>query len=114
MDLDFSDLISSVSLTDDQKNSIKETWKSVFELADNDEDYVWEERLNEALARIRSLIDNTNQGAMLFGETAAHVFQKNTAIDAQMTRFRDRFLSINADARQAFNGYLGELGEQGN
>jgi len=114
MELDFENLITTIQLSDAQRTQLSDLWMQVFTLVDNDEDFVWRERLEHTLGRLRVLVDDTNNGSVLFGHSAAHIFQTNQGLDAQMTNFQNRFIQDNADARQAYNDSLGLLGHQGN
>jgi len=114
MELNFKPLVTQVKLGDHDVEKVHDIWFHVFGLADGDEDYIWNERLNDALGKFRALVDDTHSGAILFGESAAHIFRSNEALHTQMAKFRNRFLTVNADARQAFNDSLGLLGQPGN
>ena len=115
MDFDFSNLISKVELTAEDEATLSKIWKNVFSLSTNDEDYVWAERLSAAIYECRK-IKGTIEGAVLFGESAAHIFITNDSgdLDVAMTKFQERFQKVDADARQAFNDNLGLAGNPGN
>ena len=111
MNLDFSNLVSTVGHSVDL-GKIEGLWTSVFLLSHSDEDYLWAERFNLVIGQFRSLLDDPQKGAVFFGETAAHIFVTNLngEMDIAMSKFKDRFQNVDADARQAFNDNLGEIG----
>lgn len=124
MSISLTQVTTAIILKDSEVKSVEKIWDDFFfRIRPSDEEYVWNKEILALEGKVKVALDHTNNGKIYTGQTAAECYRqkKMTAHDEAIYNekglkcFADRFKqACSADARQAFNDYLGEAGEPGN
>jgi len=126
MSICLQNVITDIELNDDQRKKIETFWTDFFQrMRPSDDTWILEQVLENIESKIKAVLDDTMRGRRYFGQTACAIYIQRKDLPEEilsMATFNKKGLElfvelvkkVSADARQAFNDYLGELGVQGN